>query len=68
MRQNGITVERTHKFKATTDSNHTFDIAPNLLEQNFIAEKPNRKRAGDISYIRTREGWLYLALAARHCF
>jgi len=37
MRQNGITVERTHKFKATTDSNHTFNIAPNLLEQNFIA-------------------------------
>ena len=59
MRQNGITVERTHKFKATTDSNHTFDIAPNLLEQNFIA---NQKWAGDISYIWTREGWLYLAV------
>ena len=62
MRQNGITVERTHKFKATTDSNHTFNIAPNLLEQNFIAEKPNQKWAGDISYIWTREGWLYLAV------
>jgi len=62
MRQNGITVERMHKFKATTDSNHTFNIAPNLLEQNFIAEKPDQKWAGDISYIRTREGWLYLAV------
>jgi len=33
-----------------------------LLEQNFIAEKPNQKWAGDISYIWTREGWLYLAV------
>ena len=40
-----------------------FNIAPNLLEQNFIVEKPNQKWAGDISYIWTREGWLYLALA-----
>ena len=62
MRQNGITVEKVHKFKATTDSNHTFNIAPNLLEQNFIAKKPNQKWAGDISYIWTRAGWLYLAV------
>ena len=62
MRQNGITVERTHKFKATTDSNHTFNIAPNLLDEDFIAEKPNQKWAGDISYIWTGEGWLHLAV------
>jgi len=68
LRENGITVERTHKFKATTDSNHTCNIAPNLLEQNFIAEKPNQKWAGDISYTWTCEGWLCLALAARHYF
>jgi len=49
MRENGKTFERTHKFKATTDSNPTFNIAPNLLEQNFSAEKPNHKWAGDIS-------------------
>ena len=63
MRDNGIVVERTRKFKATTDSNHTFNIAPNLLDRDFHAPEPNQKWAGDISYIWTREGWLYLALA-----
>tara|TARA_R110000737_G_scaffold347356_1_gene378740 strand:- start:158 stop:682 length:525 start_codon:yes stop_codon:yes gene_type:complete len=62
MRENGITVERTRKFKATTDSDQTFDIAPNLLDRNFSAAGPNQKWAGDISYIWTREGWLYLAV------
>lgn len=62
MRENGITVERTRKFKATTDSDHTFNIAPNLLDRDFRATGPNQKWAGDISYIWTREGWLYLAV------
>ncbi len=62
MRENGITVERTRKFKATTDSDHTFNIAPNLLDRDFRAAGPNQKWAGDISYIWTREGWLYLAI------
>ena len=62
MRENGITVERTRKFKATTDSDHTFNIAPNLLNRDFSAAGPNQKWAGDISYIWTREGWLYLAV------
>ena len=62
MRENGIVVERTSKFKATTDSDHTFNIAPNLLERDFTADRPNQKWAGDISYIWTREGWLYLAV------
>ena len=62
MRENGIVVERTRKFKATTDSDHTFNIAPNLLDRNFTADGPNQKWAGDISYIWTREGWLYLAV------
>lgn len=62
MRENGITVERTRKFKATTDSDHTFNIAPNLLVRDFSAAGPNQKWAGDISYIWTREGWLYLAV------
>ena len=57
MRENGITVERTRKFKATTDSDHTFNIAPNLLDRDFKADQPNQKWAGDISYIWTREGW-----------
>jgi putative transposase len=62
MRQNGISVIRTRKHKATTDSNHKFNIAANLLDHDFSADKPNQKWAGDISYVWTREGWLYLAV------
>jgi len=51
MRENGIVVERTRKFKATTDSDLTFNIAPNLLERDFTTDQPNQKWAGDISYI-----------------
>lgn len=62
MRDNGIRVVRTRKYKRTTDSGHGFDIAPNLLDQDFSASAPNQKWAGDISYIWTAEGWLYLAV------
>lgn len=62
MRENGIVVERTRRFKATTDSDHTFNIAPNLLDRDFTADQLNQKSAGDISYIWTHEGWLYLAV------
>ena len=62
MGENGIKIIRTQKYKATTDSNHTFNIAPNLLDQDFSATGPNQKWAGDISYIWTSEGWLYLAV------
>ena len=62
MRQNGISVVRTRKHKATTDSDHKFNIALNLLDRDFYANAPNQKWAGDISYIWTREGWLYLAV------
>ena len=62
MGENGIKIIRTQKYKATTDSNHTFNIAENLLDQDFSADGPNQKWAGDISYIWTSEGWLYLAV------
>lgn len=62
MRQNGISVVRTRKHKVTTDSNHKFNIAPNLLNRNFEAGQLNQKWVVDISYIWTREGWLYLAV------
>ena len=62
MRENSIKIVRTQKYKATTDSYHTFNIAPNLLDQDFSADGPNQKLAGDISYIWTSEGWLYLAV------
>ncbi|THD70849.1 IS3 family transposase, partial [Thalassobius vesicularis] len=62
MRENGVRVERSKKYKVTTDSNHAFNIAPNLLDRDFRADRPNQKWAGDISYVWTREGWLYLAV------
>lgn len=62
MSQNGIEVKRNKKFKATTDSNHGFNIAPNLLNRDFHADAPNKKWAGDMSYVWTQEGWLYLAV------
>jgi len=62
MRDNGIKVVRTRKYKAITYSKHGYAIAPNLLDRNFAAEQANQKWAVDISYIWTREGWLYLAV------
>ena len=49
MRQNGISVVRTRKHKVTTDSNHKFNIVPNLLDRDFVADQPNQKWAGDIT-------------------
>jgi len=43
MRQNGISVVRTRKHKVTTNSNHKFNIASNLLNRNFLADRPNQK-------------------------
>ena len=62
MRENGLKARQKQRFKRTTDSHHAFPIAPNLLEQNFSAERPNQKWNADISYVWTREGWLYLAV------
>ncbi len=62
MRENDIGIVRTHKFKRTTNSNHNHNIAPNLLDGDFQATGPNQKWAGDISYLWTAEGWLYLAV------
>jgi putative transposase len=62
MKINGICPVRTRKHKVTTNSNHSLGIAPNLLDGDFSANAPNQKWAGDISYIWTAEGWLYLAV------
>ena len=51
MRKNGIRVERLKKYKVTTDSNHAFNIASNLLNRDFHADQPNQKWAVDISYV-----------------
>ncbi|ASF93693.1 IS3 family transposase [Vibrio anguillarum] len=62
MKRQDLTQKAARKFKCTTDSKHQMPVAPNLLAQNFSASAPNEKWAGDITYIATSEGWLYLAV------
>jgi len=57
----GIRCKQRKKFRATTDSKHTFPVAENLLNQEFKATVPNEIWLSDITYIPTEEGWLYLA-------
>jgi len=57
----GIKAKGKKKFRNTTDSNHHLPVAPNLLNREFSADAPNQKWCGDISYVWTDEGWLYLA-------
>ncbi len=59
MRENGLKARQPRRFRRTTDSGHAFPIAPNHLDQDFTAAGPDRKWGSDISYIWTREGWLY---------
>jgi putative transposase len=47
---------------STTDSKHALPIAPNLLDRNFTVAAPNQSWAGDMTYIPTEEGWLFLAV------
>jgi transposase InsO family protein len=62
MRGLGLRGHTPRRFRKTTDSRHTKRIAPNLLERDFTAEAPNQVLAGDITYIATSDGWLYLAV------
>jgi putative transposase len=62
MRDNGLRARPKRRFKRTTDSNHAWPVAPNLLDQDFTATGPDQKWGADISYLWTREGWLYLAV------
>ena len=61
MRSHGIRALAGRRFRpCTTDSRHSLPIAPNLLNQEFVAAAPNRIWLADITYIATGEGWLYL--------
>jgi len=67
MKRAGIRSVRKAGFKITTNSRHKLPIAPNLLKRNFHVDKPNTAWVSDITYIRTSEGWLYLAIAKDLC-
>ena len=62
MRKAGIRSRTRKKFKATTNSKHNFPVAPNRLNQKFMVDAPDITWVGDITYVHTNEGWLYLAV------
>jgi putative transposase len=62
MRQASIVSRMRRKFKVTTHSKHSYPKVANLVKQNFSTDKPNRLWVSDITYIWTKEGWLYLAV------
>jgi len=62
MKDLNLSVKMKKRFKVnTTDSNHNLPIAPNILNRDFYASAPDEKYVGDITYIPTSQGWLYLA-------
>ena len=67
MKQLNIRSLRRKAYKSTTNSNHKHPIAPNLLNRKFTFSQPNQAWVGDITYIPTDEGWLYLAAVKDLC-
>ncbi|HEX8822873.1 MAG TPA: IS3 family transposase [Archangium sp.] len=62
MRQHEMVARKRRRFVRTTDSRHNQPVAPNVLERNFSPGQPNSTWATDITYVATRQGWLYLAV------
>jgi transposase InsO family protein len=62
MAKNNIYAKTKRKFKPTTDSNHKHPVSPNLLNQDFQADRFNQTWVSDITYIRTSAGWVYLTV------
>jgi putative transposase len=62
MRERGLKGAQKRRFHCTTDSRHSLPVAPNLLDRNFDPTEANRVWAGDVTYIATDQGWLYLAV------
>jgi putative transposase len=66
MAENGLKARQKRRFKRTTDSHHGFPVAPNLLGQDFAAERPNTKWGADISYGAPRPGWSGVHMSGMH--
>lgn len=62
MLQMSLHCKTKKKFRITTDSNHKLPIAENILNREFLVKKPDKYYVGDITYIHTLEGWLYLSV------
>lgn len=62
MRENGLSGELPKRSRRTTDSNHKLPVAENLVARDFNPTTPNKTWATDITYVRTWEGWLYVAV------
>lgn len=62
MRENGLKARTRRRFRRTTESGHGLPVAPNLLARRFVAGAPNQAWVGDITYVWTLEGWMYLAV------
>jgi transposase InsO family protein len=61
MREHGVAAKTRRKFRCTTDSNHDRPVAENVVDRQFEPGSPNEVWTADITYVPTREGWLYLA-------
>ena len=62
MREERLAARKKRRFTKTTDSGHSLPIAGNVLARGFKVSEPNQKWSGDITYLKTKEGWLYLAV------
>jgi putative transposase len=62
MSENGIRARQKRKYKVTTDSGHALPVAQNIVNRNFVVDKPDKVWVGDITYVWTMEGWLYLSI------
>lgn len=62
MKERKLEAKGKRRFRVTTNSKHSHPVAKNVLERNFSPEKPNQVWAGDITYLWTQEGWMYLAV------
>jgi putative transposase len=62
LREKKLAARMRRRFRATTDSRHSFSVAPNVLKRDFTASAPNEAWVTDITFLWTAEGWLYLAV------